>query len=98
MSAAIDLLLEPDWIIPVEPAAIVLEGHALAVDQGRIVALLPASEAASRFQPRQHFRLPGQVLLPGLVNAHTHAAMTLLRGCADDLPLMRWLNEHIWPA
>ena len=98
MSAAIDLLIEPEWIIPVEPAAIVLEGHALAVSQGRIVALLPALDAAARFQPRQHLRLPGQVLLPGLVNAHTHAAMALLRGYADDLPLMRWLNERIWPA
>jgi 5-methylthioadenosine/S-adenosylhomocysteine deaminase len=98
MPTLIDLLIEPDWIIPIEPAGVVLEGHVLAVDQGRIVALLPAAEAASRYSPREHLRLPGEVLLPGLVNAHTHAAMTLLRGYADDLPLMRWLNERIWPA
>jgi 5-methylthioadenosine/S-adenosylhomocysteine deaminase len=98
MSAAIDLLIEPGWVIPIEPAGAVLEGHALAVDQGRIVALLPADQAVERFQPRQHLRLPGQVLLPGLVNLHTHAAMSLLRGYADDLPLMRWLQERIWPA
>jgi 5-methylthioadenosine/S-adenosylhomocysteine deaminase len=98
MSVPIDLLIEPGWIIPVEPAATVLEGHALAVDKGRIIALLPAGEAASRYAPHEHVRLPGEVLLPGLVNAHTHAAMSLLRGYADDLPLMRWLDERIWPA
>ena len=98
MSAAIDLLIEPSWIIPIEPAGAVLAGHALAVDQGRIVALLPVADANSRYAPREHLRLPGKVLLPGFVNLHTHAAMTLLRGYADDLPLMRWLNEHIWPA
>lgn len=98
MSAAIDLLIEPSWVIPIEPAGAVLKEHALAVDQGRIVALLPTAEAATRYAPREHLRLPGKVLLPGFVNLHTHAAMTLLRGYADDLPLMRWLQEHIWPA
>jgi 5-methylthioadenosine/S-adenosylhomocysteine deaminase len=62
------------------------------------VALLPDEEALQRFRPRQTLDLPGQVLLPGLVNLHTHAAMSLLRGYADDLPLMRWLGERIWPA
>lgn len=94
----IDLLILPDWIIPIEPAAVTLAGHALAVDRGRIVAILPSVEARRRFRPRQTFELPGQVLLPGLVNLHTHAAMTLMRGYADDLPLMRWLSERIWPA
>ena len=98
MSVAIDLLIEPSWIIPIEPGGVVLEGHALAVNDGRIVALLPAAEAAARYVPREHMRMPGKVLLPGFVNLHTHAAMTLLRGAADDLPLMRWLQEHIWPA
>ncbi len=96
--AEIDLLIEPRWIIPIEPAGVVLEDHAVAVSAGRIAALLPAAEARLRFRPRQTVSLPGQVLLPGLVNLHTHAAMTLLRGYADDLPLMRWLNERIWPA
>jgi 5-methylthioadenosine/S-adenosylhomocysteine deaminase len=95
---AIDLLLEPRWIIPIEPAGVTLEEHALAVDQGRIVALLPREEAAARFAPRERLQLNEHVLLPGLVNLHTHAAMTLLRGFADDMPLMHWLNERIWPA
>lgn len=94
----IDLLIRPDWIIPIEPAGATLTGHALAVDRGQILALLPDAEALSRYRPRQVVALPGQVLLPGLVNLHTHSAMSLLRGYADDLPLMRWLSEHIWPA
>jgi 5-methylthioadenosine/S-adenosylhomocysteine deaminase len=91
------LLIEPRWIIPVEPAGAVLENHALAVREGRIEAVLPSSEAA-RFSSYESVRLPNHVLIPGFVNAHTHAAMALMRGLADDLPLMRWLEEHIWPA
>ena len=94
----VDLLVRPEWIIPIEPAGVTLSGHALVVDNGCIVALLPNDEAVQRFRPRQTLNLPGQVLLPGLVNLHTHAAMSLLRGYADDLPLMRWLSERIWPA
>ncbi|MDP2825515.1 MAG: TRZ/ATZ family hydrolase [Sulfuritalea sp.] len=94
----IDLLIRPEWIIPIEPGGVTLSGHCLAVSDGRIVALLPNDEALQRFHPRQTLDLPGQVLLPGLVNLHTHAAMSLLRGYADDLPLMRWLSERIWPA
>jgi len=94
----IDLLIRPEWIIPVEPAGVTLSGHALAVRDGRILALLPDEEAMQRFRPQQTLDLQGQVLLPGLVNLHTHAAMSLLRGYADDLPLMRWLGERVWPA
>lgn len=94
----IDLLIRPEWIIPIEPAGVTLSGHALAVRDGRILALLPDEEALQRYRPQQTIDLPGQVVLPGLVNLHTHAAMSLLRGYADDLPLMRWLGERIWPA
>lgn len=96
--ADIDLLIRPQWIIPIEPAGVTLAGHSLAISDGCILALLPDAEAVQRFRPRQTIDLPGQVVLPGLVNLHTHAAMSLLRGYADDLPLMRWLSEHIWPA
>ncbi len=94
----IDLLIEARWIIPVEPTGLVLENHAIAIDQGRIVDVLPQQDAASRFIPQTHRQLPHHILIPGLVNLHTHAAMTLLRGLADDLPLMEWLEKHIWPA
>lgn len=93
-----DLLVFPQWLIPVEPADTVLTDHALAVRDGVIIDLLPAAEARARYAAASVQELPGQALIPGLVNAHTHAAMTLLRGLADDLPLMTWLAEHIWPA
>ncbi len=92
-----DLRIDAGWIVPVEPDDTVLSGHSLLVKDGRIVALLPSSEA-DNWISRERVHLPGHVLVPGLVNLHTHAAMTLLRGFADDLPLMTWLQEHIWPA
>lgn len=94
----IDTLINARWIVPVEPAGVVLAQHALAIDAGCILDLLPQAEAKARYQARHTQELPTHVLMPGLVNAHSHAAMTLLRGYADDIPLMTWLAEHIWPA
>ena len=91
-------LLNARWVVPVEPAGSVLEHHAVAVRDGKIEAVLPGKDAAARFPGYEKHDLGNHVLMPGLVNAHTHAAMSLLRGLADDLPLMRWLEEHIWPA
>lgn len=92
------ILIEPRWVIPVEPAATVLEAHAVALEGDRIVAVLPAAEAASRYPDAKRIDLPDHALIPGLINLHTHAAMTLMRGMADDLTLMDWLQNHIWPA
>jgi 5-methylthioadenosine/S-adenosylhomocysteine deaminase len=92
----IALRLDADWIVPVEPAG-ALAGHAVLVDGGRIVAIVPAAQATRDYAPRDHVSLPHHILIPGLVNAHTHAAMTLLRGIADDVPLQAWLSDHIWP-
>lgn len=94
----IDRLIEARWVVPVRPSGVVLDDHAVAIDAGRIVAVLPIEQARAQFQPRTHTALLQHVLLPGLVNAHCHAAMSLMRGIADDLPLMTWLNDHIWPA
>jgi 5-methylthioadenosine/S-adenosylhomocysteine deaminase len=94
----IDTLLEARWIIPVEPAGTVLQDHALAIDQGVIRAIVRNDEAQARFEANERIVLHHHALIPGLVNLHTHAAMTLMRGLADDLPLMEWLNNHIWPA
>src|SRR4249919_2252894 len=92
-----DLLIETGWVVPVEPHGVVLEDHAVAIRQGVIVALLPIAEARMRFEPAETVSRPQAVLIPGLVNAHVHNPMTLLRGVADDLPLMQWLQGHIWP-
>ena len=91
------ILINARWVVPVEPAGVALERHVVAVRDGRIEAVLPMAEAAQRYADYPHVDLPGHALIPGLVNAHTHAAMTLMRGVADDLPLMRWLQEHVWP-
>jgi 5-methylthioadenosine/S-adenosylhomocysteine deaminase len=92
------LLILPRWVLPIEPRGAVLEDHAVAVADGRIEALLPRTEALERYPGHARVALDEHALIPGLVNAHTHAAMTLMRGMADDLPLMRWLEDHIWPT
>ncbi|MCV9919493.1 TRZ/ATZ family hydrolase [Pseudomonas sp. BT-42-2] len=94
-STPLDLLLVPAWLVPVEPAGVVLEGHALGLRDGLIAWIGPRERAPAANEVRE---LPDCLLCPGLVNAHGHAAMTLFRGLADDLPLMTWLHEHIWPA
>jgi len=93
-----DYLIAARWCIPVEPAGSVLEDHAVAVVDDRIAAILPLAEARDAFQPSVSIERPDHVLIPGLVNAHGHAAMTLLRGLADDLRLESWLREGIWPV
>ena len=98
MPQVVTTLLDARWIVPVEPAGQVLEYHSLAIHGGRILAILPQAEAATRYTAENHLCFDQHVLMPGLINAHTHASMTLMRGLADDLPLMRWLQDHIWPA
>jgi 5-methylthioadenosine/S-adenosylhomocysteine deaminase len=95
--APCDTLIHARWVVPVEPHGVVLEHHAVVVRDGAIVALLPSAEADARFEARERVEAPASVLLPGLVNAHTHNPMTLMRGVADDLALMTWLQQHIWP-
>ena len=95
---SVDTLVEARWVIPVEPEGVVLEHHTIAIDGGSIQAILPHAQARSGYTATRVVELREHVLLPGLINAHTHAGMTLLRGFADDLPLMRWLEEHIWPV
>jgi len=97
MKAHADLILLPQWVVPVEPAG-TLADHAVVVQAGRILDVLPADAAQARYDAAQTLALPGHALIPGLVNLHGHAAMSLFRGMADDLPLMDWLNQRIWPA
>ena len=93
----LDLLLLPTWLVPVEPAGVVLKNHAVGIRDGRI-AFIGTRHDALKFTALQTRELPDVLLSPGLINAHGHAAMTLFRGMADDLPLMTWLEQHIWPA
>ncbi|MBU2675458.1 MAG: TRZ/ATZ family hydrolase [Gammaproteobacteria bacterium] len=93
-----DTLIAPRWCIPVEPSGVVLTGHAVIVTDGKITDLLPIEKARQVYQPSVHIERPQHALIPGFVNSHTHAAMTLLRGLAEDLPLQGWLRDGIWPA
>ncbi len=97
MKVPADLLLLPQWVVPVESEG-TLTDHAVLVQDGRILDVLPVDAAQARYAAAQTVALPGRALIPGLVNLHGHAAMTLMRGFADDLPLMAWLNGRIWPA
>ena len=94
-----NLVIEAGWILPIEPAGVILKDHALAVRaDGTIAAIFTTTNPPPEFSDWDRLHLADHVLLPGLVNAHGHAAMSLLRGYADDLPLQTWLNDHIWPA
>lgn len=94
----IDSLIHARWIVPMEPDDVIHEHYSLAINEGRIVAILPTGTARSLYAASVEHELDRHLLIPGLVNAHSHAAMSLLRGLADDLPLNEWLNDHIWPA
>jgi 5-methylthioadenosine/S-adenosylhomocysteine deaminase len=94
----VDTLVACGWIIPVTADDPVLEGHAIAIHQGKIIDILPTVEARQTYTAKHVHDLPHHVLIPGFINAHTHSAMNLFRGMSDDLALMEWLNNHIWPA
>jgi 5-methylthioadenosine/S-adenosylhomocysteine deaminase len=93
---AVELRIDARWVLPIEPGGL-LHQHSLLVSDGRIVAMVPTAHAEHGYAAREHVALPTHVLLPGLVNAHTHAAMSLLRGVGDDVPLNAWLEQSIWP-
>ena len=95
---AADIRINARWLIPIEPTDVVLEHQAVLVQGDRIAAVVSQDEADARFRAKEVIDLPSHVVLPGLINMHGHAAMSLFRGMADDLPLMTWLNDHIWPA
>ena len=94
----IDTLIHGRWVVPVTPGDPVLDHHSIAIHDGRIVEVLATADAKTRYSAQVESNHPNHALIPGLINAHTHAAMSLFRGMADDLPLMDWLSNHIWPA
>jgi len=94
----IDTLIHARWVAPVDGRHRLLENHAVAIQHGVIEAVLPSDEARATFEADAVIERPSHVLLPGLINTHTHAAMNLMRGIANDMPLMPWLADHIWPV
>ena len=94
----IDTLLHARWIIPVDNKQRYLEQHCIAIDEEKIIDILPSAQAKALYSARVNRDYNQHALIPGLINSHSHAAMSLLRGLADDLNLMDWLQNHIWPA
>ena len=93
----VDLIIQARWIIPIVPDSVTHENHSLVIDDGKIIDLLPSSTAEQKYQPVTLEKLDKHALIPGLINSHTHSSMSLMRGIADDLHLMDWLQNHIWP-
>jgi 5-methylthioadenosine/S-adenosylhomocysteine deaminase len=98
ISASIDLVIEARWLVPVDSSHSLREFYSVVIHHQLIVDILPTIEARVKYMPSELVVLDEQVLIPGLINAHTHIAMSLMRGMADDLSLMAWLNGHVWPA
>ena len=96
--ATSDTVIHARWVVPVEPERTTLEDYCVVVRNGQISELLPLDKARRDYASADWVERGEHVLIPGLINSHTHAAMSLFRGIADDLPLMTWLNDHIWPA
>jgi len=94
----VDTIIHARWIIPVEPANTVYDNHSLIIDKGKIIDILDTQASQAKYTSNTIKNLDKHVLIPGLVNTHTHSPMSLLRGLADDIPLMEWLQQHIWPA
>lgn len=94
---SVELLIHASWIIPVTDDQSVHQDACLAIADGRIMGICPSQQAGQHFRAQRELHLPGHALIPGLINTHGHAAMSLLRGIADDLPLQTWLEQHIWP-
>jgi 5-methylthioadenosine/S-adenosylhomocysteine deaminase len=94
----IDHLIHAKWIITCEDTNRVLENYALAIKNGKIHAILPSKEANEKYKASSEQHYSTHAIMPGLINSHTHIAMNIFRGMADDLELMDWLTNHIWPA
>lgn len=94
----IDTLILARWLLPIAPEHVILENHAVAIQADKIIDVLPIEIATQKYQAKKLLDRSSHVVMPGLVNTHCHNVMALFRGLADDLPLMDWLNNHIWPA
>ncbi len=95
---AIDLIISGDYVVTMDAAGNIIRDGAVAVDEGLIIAVGPAEEINAQFTANGNIDGGNRIVMPGLINGHSHAAMTLLRGVADDLALMDWLNNYIFPA
>ena len=94
----VDTIIDARWVIPVDEQDSIFDNHAVVINNGIIADLGRTSVIDAQYRGTSRVTLKHHALLPGFVNAHTHAAMALLRGFGEDVPLSVWLNEHIWPT
>ena len=98
MKTQVDLIIHAKWVLPIVPTNKLYCDHAVVIHAGNIIKLLPSADVELCYIAAETIELGSHVLMPGFINLHTHAAMSLMRGLADDLSLMDWLNHSIWPA
>ena len=98
MKLTVSLIIEARWLCPIVPNNTLLEYQAVVILSGKIIDICTITQASAQYEAKETVQLDKHILIPGLINLHTHAAMSLMRGLADDLPLMPWLEKHIWPA
>ena len=94
----VDKIIRPKWILPIMPDNQVIENSSLIIKAGKILEICSREDEKERYSSKEIYHLPGHAVLPSFVNCHTHLAMSYYRGLGDDLPLMEWLNNYIWPA
>lgn len=94
----IDSIIHATWIASVDDKNTVHHNYSIAINEGRIHDLQSKQDILDKYSSDVEITLDNQLLIPGLINSHTHSPMSLMRGLADDLHLMDWLNNHIWPT
>jgi 5-methylthioadenosine/S-adenosylhomocysteine deaminase len=98
MKLTVSLIIEARWLCPIIPNNTLFEYKAVVIQSGKIIDICAITQASEQYEAKETVQLDEHILIPGLINCHAHAAMSLMRGLADDLPLMPWLEQHIWPA
>jgi 5-methylthioadenosine/S-adenosylhomocysteine deaminase len=92
------IIISASWIFTSDLEDQLLSDHSVVIENDKIIDLVPQSKVFDEYEANETYQLTDHILIPGLINTHTHAAMSLFKGFADDLPLQEWLNDHIWPA
>ena len=94
----VSIIISTSWIFTSDPESQLLSDYSVVIENDKIIDLVPQSKVFDEYEADNTYQLTDHILIPGLINTHTHAAMSLFKGFADDLPLQEWLNNHIWPA
>ena len=92
------IIISASWIFTSNSEGQLLSDYSIVIENDKIIDLVPQDKVFDEYEANDTYQLTDHILIPGLINTHTHAAMSLFKGFADDLPLQDWLNDYIWPA